>query len=335
MKLLMLGGTRFVGRVVVDDALARGWEVTVLHRGHTGVAPAGADVLHLDRTDPVALADAVDDRRWDLVVDTWAGPPLVATESAAVLKDHVDRYAYVSSGSVYRWGQHVDECSPVVDAESTSDSDYDYSAAKRGAELGVLASFPDALLARAGLILGPHEDIGRLPWWLQRIAAGGRIVAPGVPDRPLQYVDARDAASFVLSGLESGLCGAYDVISPSGHATTAELLQACIDVTASEAELVWIDFDRLAGAGAQPWTHLPCWVPQTGEWAGFLESDTSQAARAGLDCRPIGSTVQDTWEWMRRESSLRDDRTDMLPPQRADRPVHGLPPEIERALLDD
>lgn len=327
MRLLMLGGTRFVGRVVVDDALARGWEVTMLHRGRTGVAPSGADVLHVDRTDPGALADAVDDRRWDVVVDTWAGSPLVATEGASVLKGHVERYAYVSSVSVYRWGQHVDERSPLVDAESTSDSDGDYSAAKRGAELGVLASFPDALLARAGLILGPHEDIGRLPWWLQRIAAGGRVVAPGVPDRPLQYVDARDAASFVLSGLASGLSGAYDVISPSGHATTAELLHACVDATASEAELAWIDEDRLAAAGAQPWTHLPCWVPQTGEWAGFLEGDTTEAARAGLDSRPIGSTVRDTWEWMRRES--------ILPAQRADRPVHGLPPEIERALLDD
>ena len=253
MRLLMLGGTRFVGRVVVDDALARGWEVTVLHRGRTGVAPSGADVLHVDRTDPGALADAVDDRRWDVVVDTWAGSPLVATEGASVLKGHVERYAYVSSVSVYRWGQHVDERSPLVDAESTSDSDGDYSAAKRGAELGVLASFPDALLARAGLILGPHEDIGRLPWWLQRIAAGGRVVAPGVPDRPLQYVDARDAASVALSGLASGLSGAYDVISPSGHATTAELLHACVDATASEAELcgstriVWLPLERNPG----------------------------------------------------------------------------------------
>lgn len=348
MKLLMLGGTRFVGRAVVDDALARGWDVSVLNRGLTGNAPAGTDVLRADRTDRRALEKAIGNRHWDFVVDTWSGPPRVVTNSASVLTGRVGSYAYVSSGSVYQWGRHVDENSPLVDGDSNSELDADYAAAKRGAELGVLASFPDALLARAGLILGPHEDIGRLPWWLQRIAAGGRVVAPGDPSRPLQYVDARDAAAFVLSGLETEVSGPFDVISASGHATTSDLLHACVDVTASDAELVWIDEDRLAAAGAEPWTHLPCWVPRKGDFAGFLESDTSKAAGAGLVCRPVGNTVRDTWDWIQnearewslrndqtyaREWSLRNDQTYALPAQRTDRPVHGLPREIEAELL--
>lgn len=240
-----------------------------------------------------------------------------------MLANRVSRYGYVSSASVYAWGGHVDEHSSVVDGDPMAEGG-DYPALKRGAELGVLAAFPDAVLARAGLILGPHEDIGRLPWWLQRIARGGVVVAPGRPDRPLQYVDARDLAAWLLSALTDGLAGPVDVASRSGHATTAELLHACVDATGSDAELAWIGEDDLAAAGAQPWTHLPCWVPERGEFAGFLEVDTGRAAATGLVCRPITDTVTDTWQWMLRGP---------LPPQRDDRDVHGLPTQIERGLL--
>ena len=188
----------------------------------------------------------------------------------------------------------------------------------------MLRAFPSALLARAGLILGPHEDIGRLPWWLQRVARGGRVVAPGRPERPLQLVDVRDLAAWLLDGLTGGVTGPVDVISRSGHATTASLLEACVAATGSGPELVWVGEDELAAAGAEPWTHLPCWVPEQGEFAGFLEVDTARAAATGLTCRPVEQTVADTWAWLQRDG---------LPPQRADRAVHGLPDELERRLL--
>jgi len=323
MRLLVLGGTRFVGRAVVADALARGWEVTALNRGVSGALPAGTRALQADRTSPAALEAALGDATWDVVVDTWAGAPAVARHCAQLLRGRTSRFGYISSLSVYVWGAHRDESSPVV-AGSPDATDGDYAASKRGAELAVLESFPDAVLARAGLILGPHEDIGRLPWWLGRIARGGRVVAPGRPDRPLQYVDARDLARWLLDGLSDGLAGPVDVVSRSGHATTRSLLQACVDVTASGAELVWVDEATLAAAGAEPWTHLPCWVPETGEWAGFLESDTSLAAATGLVCRPVTDTVADTWAWLKAEGR---------PAQRPDRATHGLPAEIEAALL--
>ena len=323
MDLLVLGGTRFVGRAVVHEALARGWDVTALHRGVTSALPPAVRALHADRTDTDALAVALGSGRWDAVVDTWSGAPAVVTAAARLLQDRVRRYGYVSSASVYVWGEHVDESSPLVDADPEAGTTL-YAADKRGAELGVLASFPDALLARAGLILGPYEDIGRLPWWLTRIAAGGRVVAPGRPERPLQYVDARDLAAWLLSGLEAGLGGGVDVISRSGHATTAGLLEACVEVTGSDVELVWVGERELETAGAQPWTQLPCWVPETGEFAGFLESDTRRAAATGLRCRPVRETVADTWHWLQEAG---------LPARRGDRNVHGLPADLERRLL--
>ena len=180
MRLLMLGGTRFVGRAIVREALARGWEVGAVHRGVAGALPEGVTSLLADRTAPGELARVLDGETWDLVLDTWDGAPRVAAEAAELLRGRVPRYGYVSSMSVYVWGSHVDENSPVVAGDASADVG-EYPALKRGAELGVLAAHPDALLARAGLILGPHEDIGRLPWWLQRISRGGRVMAPGRP----------------------------------------------------------------------------------------------------------------------------------------------------------
>ena len=216
-----------------------------------------------------------------------------------------------------------DEGEPVVDGDAGAGAT-DYAADKRGAELGALASFPDALLARAGLVLGPYEDIGRLPWWLGRVARGGRFVAPGRPDRPLQYVDARDLAAWLLDGLARGLGGPVDLVSPPGHTTTRGLLAACVEVAGSDAEPVWVGEQELAAAGVEPWTQLPCWVPETGELAGLMNSDTSLAARTGLVCRPVGETVADTWRWL---------SADGWPPARLDRPASGLPGDLERRLL--
>jgi 2'-hydroxyisoflavone reductase len=323
MRLLVLGGTRFVGRAVAAEGVARGFDVTVLNRGVTGAPPEGVSVLTADRTAPGALAGVLGDASFDLVVDTWTGAPTVAGEAAQVLAGRAVAYAYVSSISVYEWGRHVDEASPTVDADPFA-TDGEYPQLKRGAELAVLRHVPDALLVRCGLILGPHEDVGRLPWWLRRIARGGRVVAPGRPGRALQYVDVRDLASFVLDALLAGRDGPVDTASPSGHATTGSLLAACVAVTGSDAEPVWVDEARLAEVGAAPWTELPCWVPEDEQFRGFMEADTSRAAEWGLRCRPVEDTVAGTWEWLVGAALLAE------PP---DGGHHGLPADKERALL--
>ena len=325
MRLLVLGGTRFVGRSVVLAALDRGWDVTALNRGLTGALPDGVHALAADRTDRSQLADALRGKEFDAVVDTWAAAPRVVQLAAGLLAGQAGRFAYCSSISAYTDGRPVDgnEDWPAVAADPGADHT-DYQSDKRGGELAALASFPDALIGRPGLILGPYEDIGRLPWWLGRAARGGRMVAPGRPDRPLQYVDARDLAAWFLDNLAAGTSGTVDLVDPSGHTTTQSLLDAVVTATGSTAELVWVDQETVLASGAEPWSQLPCWVPETSEFEGFMEGDTSRAIATGLRSREIADTCAATWEWLQRDG---------FPVQRPDRPVHGLPETLETALL--
>jgi 2'-hydroxyisoflavone reductase len=326
MQLLVLGGTRFVGRAVVLEALARGWSVTAVNRGVTGPLPHEVTQLHVDRTDAAALAAALDGRAFDAAVDTWSGAPVVVREAADLLVGKAKRLAYVSSISVYAEGRPPggDESWATVDADPGAGLT-DYPADKRGGELAALGAFPDAVLARAGLVLGPWENVGRLPWWLARCDRGGRVVAPGRPGRALQHVDVRDLAAWVLDAVAGDVRGPVDLTCPSGHTTTGALLDAVVETTGGRAELVWVDQERVLAAGVEPWTQLPCWVPEGGEWAGFMEGDTTAAVRTGLRSRPVGETVRDTWDWL---------QADGYPTPPAGRPVPGLPEELERALLD-
>jgi nucleoside-diphosphate-sugar epimerase len=327
MRLLVLGGTRFVGRAVANDAVARGWDVTVLNRGASAAPPDGVQTLTADRTSYAELTDVLGDAAWDLVVDTWSGAPSVVRDAAGLLADRTDRYGYISSRSVYTWPPppSADESAPVVDGNPDADKT-DYAADKRGGELAVVREYGDSrvLMARAGLILGPYEDVGRLPWWLGRIARGGRVVAPGDPARGLQYVDARDLAAWLLDNLVRGTSGAVDLVSPPGFTTIRALLEACVAATGSEAELVWVPEEVLDAEGVEPWTQLPCWVPSTGELAGLMESDTGLAVSTGLHCRPVEETVHDTWAWVQRDG---------MPAPRAGLPLNGLPAELEKRLL--
>ena len=328
MRLLVLGGTHHVGRAVVEAALRRDDQVTTVTRGVSGPPAAGARAIYADRTRPDELAAALGAETWDVVIDTWARSPAVVEHSAALLGERAEHYTYVSSRSVYQWPLPLgaDESAPVVDGDPHSDDDADYAAAKRGGELAVLGAFSGrALLARAGLILGPYEDIGRLPWWLGRLARGGRVLAPGPPERKLQYIDVRDLADWLLSAAERRLSGTFNAVSTPGHTTIGALLAACRDTTGSSAELVWTPPDVIAAAGVSGWTQLPIWVPPSGDLAGLHGGDVSAAMSAGLRCRPVEETVADTWAWLQSEG---------YPPQRDDRPVHGIDPAVEARILD-
>jgi nucleoside-diphosphate-sugar epimerase len=220
----------------------------------------------------------------------------------------------------------VHESAPTV-AASPDAEDGTYPELKRGAELAILDAFGErALLARAGLILGPHEDVGRLPWWLARMARGGEVLAPGPPDNELQYIDARDLARFVLDAASAGNGGPFNVVSRRGHATMTSLLEACRRVSgAADAQLRWLEPVDVLAAGIEPWTELPIWIPPEHEFAGIHAADVRRAHAAGLRCRPLRDTVADTWAWM---SAL-----DGPPPSRPDLTPPGLDPDRERAVL--
>jgi nucleoside-diphosphate-sugar epimerase len=325
MRLLMLGGTEFVGRAVAEDAVARGWEVTVFHRGRHE-SPGGVASLHGDRAAEGGLK-ALEDGEWDAVVDTWSAAPSAVRDAARLLRGRVGHYVYISSRSVYRFPTPLGlgEEAEVVDG-SPDDGDVDYAAAKRGGELAALDVFGDkALLVRVGLILGPYENIGRLPWWLTRIFQGGDVLAPGPRDSGLQYTDVRDLAAWTLDACEQGLNGAYNVVSPPGHTTMEELLQACIDVTGSDAELVWTAPETILEAGIQPWTDLPIWLPPGEAHDTMHRSNVEKALAAGLRCRPVRETVADTWAWLQSIGGRA--------PQRPDRPVVGLAADKEAEAL--
>ncbi|RFS86743.1 NAD-dependent epimerase/dehydratase family protein [Actinomadura spongiicola] len=322
MKILLLGGTEFVGRAIAEDALARGWDVTVFHRGHHE-PPQGVASLRGDRTAEDGLRALATDETWDAVVDTWSAAPSVVRDAVNLLSGRVERYVYISSRSVYVFPEPdgLGEDGPVVDG-SPDDGDVEYAAAKRGAELAAVDVFGDrALLVRAGLILGPYENIGRLPWWLTRIAKGGEVLAPGPRDAGLQYIDVRDLATWTLNAVEQGLGGPYDVVSPPGHTTMRELLETCIQVTGSDAELAWTPPETILEAGIGPWTDLPVWLPPGDAYDTMHRGNVTKALSAGLRCRPVQETVTDTWEWLQSIGGRA--------PQRPDRPTVGLDAETE------
>ncbi|MGG7572200.1 NAD-dependent epimerase/dehydratase family protein [Streptomyces sirii] len=326
MRLLMLGGTEFVGRAVTEAALARGWQVTVFHRG-THAPPEGVTALHGDRTDAAGLA-ALEAGEWDAVVDTWSGAPAAVRDAARLLAGRARSYVYVSSRSVYAYpaAYGLGEDGPLVAGSADATDSGDYAVAKRGAELAALDAFGDrALLVRAGLILGPYENIGRLPWWLGRIARGGAVLAPGPRETALQYVDVRDLAEWTLDAVRSGLGGAYNLVSETGHATMGELLESCVKVTGSDAELRWTAPEDVLAAGIEPWSELPAWLPPGELHDAMYGADVSKALATGLRCRPVAETVADTWSWLRSIGGTA--------PQRPDRPAVGLAEEKEAAAL--
>ncbi|MET9508060.1 NAD-dependent epimerase/dehydratase family protein [Streptomyces flavidovirens] len=326
MRLLILGGTEFVGRAVTDDALARGWDVTVFHRG-LHAAPPGVVALHGDRTAPDGLA-ALGQGEWDIVVDTWSGAPCAVRDAARLLAGRAGHYAYVSSASVYQYPSPAGagEDGALVDGSADAGGDVAYPQAKRGGELAAAEAFGDrALLVRAGLILGPGENIGRLPWWLTRIARGGPVLAPGPRDLAVQYVDARDLAAWTLDAAAGGLGGPYNLIAPRGHATMGDLLEECVRATGADAELRWTDPEVILAAGIEPWLELPVWVPPGEMHDAIHDTDVGKALGAGLRCRPAGETVADTWAWLGQLGGVA--------PQRPDRPVVGLPSEKEARAL--
>jgi 2'-hydroxyisoflavone reductase len=306
MRILILGGTVFLGRHVVNEALARGHELTLFTRGRHGKGPDGVEHVTGDRADVTPLRG----RHWDAAIDTSGYDPAHVEASVSL---EIDHYVFVSSCNAYPdWpDKPVDEDSPTwQDGEG-------YGPDKAACERAVL---PDGAVVRAGLIVGPHDNIFRLPWWVRRIRDGGAVPAPGRPDRPLQVIDARDLAAFLLDLAENRVAGAFNGTAPIGQTTMGELLAA-----AGETELRWIGDEQLEAAGVEPWVELPLWLPE--RYAGTWRVGTERAQAAGLRCRPVAETVKDIATWLEHggEAELDDWRAEHRPSR--------LSPEREDALF--
>ena len=238
MKLLIIGGTSFLGRATAVEAQARGWDVTTFNRGKSAPDVDGVEVLRGDRDDDAAL-EQLAGRTFDVVVDTCGFVPRVVAKSVRALAESGAHYVFVSSiSATTTWpGKPTPEGLDGQDCPSDAGpDDGDYGKLKAGCERAVTEVFGErSTIARAGLIIGPHENIGRLPWWLQRIAAGGEVLAPGEPDVPMQLVDARDLAAFMLDCGERGTGGTFNATAPTGNATFGSWLADCVDATGSGA----------------------------------------------------------------------------------------------------
>jgi 2'-hydroxyisoflavone reductase len=303
VRLLVLGGSDFLGRHVTAAALARGVEVTLFNRGRTNpdLFPQ-AEKLRGDRGGDLAPLRG---RTWDAVVDTCGYFPAQVTASVERLAGAVDRYAFVSSISVYSGfaAPGMDETAPVHEPAPDTVGELSgatYGPLKVACERAVKRRFDGrALIPRLGLLMGPWDNVPRMCYWLWRVARGGSVLAPGAPDRPLQPIDARDAAEWILTALERGTAGTFNTTGAAGTTTLGDLLDACRATTGSDAQFVWASDADLMAAGVAPFDGLPYWLPEPA--APFMQVSVARARDAGLTSRPLAATVRDTWEWLRAE----------------------------------
>jgi 2'-hydroxyisoflavone reductase len=297
MKLLVLGGTKFLGRAVVEAALAHGHEVTLFNRGRTNPGLfAGVEELRGDRDGDLA---ALAGREWDAVVDPSGYLPRVVRASAQLLRGAVAHYVFISSISVYDFPLPAwfDESAPRARlAEESENMEEHYGALKAQCEEVVRDLFPGASTnVRAGLIVGPHDPTGRFTYWPVRMSRGGEVLAPGDPDRIVQFVDARDLGDWIVHVAEHRVAGDFNATGPEPRITMGGLIEACRSVTRSDAELVWVADEFLLAHDAGPWMELPLWLGP--EDASILQVDVAKACMAGLRFRPVEHTVADTLQW--------------------------------------
>jgi len=334
MRILVMGGTWFLGKAVVESALSRGWVVTTFNRGRSGRDVAGVEVVHGDRTLREDLLKLAQHGPWDAVIDTSSSElsPREVGLAAGSLQDRAGRWVHISTVSVYEGWPHqpLTEKSPLLDCPADADASFGYTGEdgsptqygfqKAGGERAVAEAFDDsAVFLRPGVILGPGEYVGRLPWWLERAKRGGRILAPAPAEQFIQPVDVRDVARFALDQAISSSGGGFNVTHPEGISFSG-FLNECLAVTKSDGTPVWVDGNVLAEQGVKQWTELPLWRTHAGVWA----VDSQRASEAGLRCRPIVETVRDTWKWWAEDGRPVDH------PRWAE---HGIAPEKEARIL--
>jgi len=326
LKILVLGGTGFLGPHFVEAARARGHVLTLFNRGKTnpGLFP-DIEKLQGDRkTDLKAL----EGRHWDAVLDTSAYIPADVTRSAGLLSKNVDHYLIVSTISVYAKLDKpgMDEDSPLAElADPTVDkvSNDTYGGLKALCEKAAEKQMPGRVtVIRPGLIVGPGDTTDRFTYWPARAARGGEILAPESPNLPTQFIDARDLAAFMLRCIELKTLGIFNADAQAGSITLGRMLDACRSAAGVDSSVTWVPADFLEKQNVGAWMDLPCWIPAKGDEAGFGRLSAAKALAAGLAYRPLEQTVRDTLAWWQQQ-----------PEERRAKPKAGLSAEREAAVL--
>ena len=318
MRLLILGGTQFLGRAIAAHAHAAGHDVTCAARGIAGEVADGARLIRVDRDEPDGLAPLAGEQ-FDAVVDVSRHPGQVR-RAVAALKERAAHWTFVSTVSVYADnrtpGQRADTA-PLrapTGPEIEHSTEETYGAAKVACEQAV---GENAFICRAGLIAGPEDPTGRFTYWPARLDRGGEVLVAGTPDDAVQLIDVRDLARWIVHAAQTGLTGCFDGIGPSF--TRGEFLAECARGIGARCTFTWVDRAFLERHDVKRWTgprSLPLWLPLP-DFAGFATRDTRPARDSGLTVRPLSETARDTLAWMRGSGG----------------PVTGLTAEEENAVL--
>jgi 2'-hydroxyisoflavone reductase len=307
MKILIIGGTRFLGRHLVNSALARGHQVTLFNRGKSN--PGGFPDLETILGDREHDLAQLSTRRFETVIDTCGYFPRLVRLSTQTLKDKVESYVFISSISAYADFSQIGitEDSPLATMPDETVEEItggSYGPLKVLCEKAVEADFPDRVqVIRPGLIVGPYDPTDRFTYWPVRIARGGEVLAPEKPGVPIQIIDGRDLADFTLKLIEQKATGIYNATGPAYELTFGAMLETCKQASGSDANFKWASAEFLAENKVEAWSDIPVWVPDTSEDAGFSRVNVSKAIAAGLTFRPLAETVRDTLEWAKNRPS--------------------------------
>ncbi|MBB1060092.1 NAD-dependent epimerase/dehydratase family protein [Marilutibacter spongiae] len=349
LRILVMGGTGFLGPHFVEAALARGHRLTLFNRGKTHPErfsdPRYAAIEQLQGDRKTNLSALEGEQRWDAVLDTSAYIPADVTRSARLLAPRIGQYLLVSTISVYARNDIVDmdedaELIRLPDPTVTEVTGETYGGLKALCEAAVRAELPGGTtVVRPGLIVGPGDTTDRFTYWPARADRGGEILGPGSPAAPTQFIDARDLAAFLLHLLETRTLGTFNADAPAGALTMGAVLDASREVARSmsvhhcitapcpqppgaQSSVTWVPADFLEAQGVSAWQDMPAWIPARGEYAGFGRTRTTRAQAAGLRYRSLEETVRDTLEWWRGQ-----------PESRRAKPKAGLAPEREADVL--
>lgn len=321
MKILVIGGTKFVGKAIVESALAHGHDVTMLNRGQTNpdLFPS-VTRLTGDREGDLSMLDG---QTWDAVIDTCGYVPRVVRHSAEKLRDQVGLYCFISTISVYEQSteRYRDEDAAFDTMEDPTSEDVGkfYGPLKVLCEEVVNEVYGDrALNVRPGLIVGPYDPTNRFTYWVTRIADGGKVMVPGKYDQPVQFIDVRDLAEFTIHLIEQNITGTYNATGPDGGMPLGELFDTIKTVTGSSAEFVRVDEETLLAHEVGVFREVPLWLPA--DLAnGILSLNVQRGITNGLTFRPLPETIQATLDWARGADYVQGPA--------------GLSPEREQELL--